>query len=59
MRNPRAALHLDLFEQPGEERVFQQPGKGKRDRLIGRDSCAFGAGRAVVREPARAPVEVG
>jgi hypothetical protein len=25
MRNPRAALHLDLFEQPGRKRVFQHP----------------------------------
>jgi len=25
-----AALHLDLFEQPGEKRVFQQPAGSTR-----------------------------
>jgi hypothetical protein len=26
-RPARAALHLDLFEQPGRKQVFQQPAK--------------------------------
>ncbi len=25
---PHSALHLDLFEQPAQERVFQQPAEG-------------------------------
>ena len=29
----RAALHLDLFEQPGQKRVFQQPAK-RRNFLL-------------------------
>jgi hypothetical protein len=29
----RAALHLDLFEQPGEKRIFQQPAWTRADEL--------------------------
>jgi len=41
-----AALHLDLFEQPGGKRVFQHP--ARRDRRVGECSCR-GAHRVVSR----------
>jgi len=33
MGTRRAALHLDLFEQPGEKRVFQQPAGPRGDPM--------------------------